>query len=105
LTIFAQAQNQLLLRLTNYADKFDLGMTPVTPYIKVDQLALQLWQLANPTITKQPQIIISETSLTGNQLYTQMMGNKIQWKGRDDGQIVEPVLPKDKSQYEIALEA
>ncbi|TNV84803.1 hypothetical protein FGO68_gene7787 [Halteria grandinella] len=105
LTIFAQAQNQLLLRLTNYADKFDLGAIPATPYVKVDSLAQQLWQLANPGAAKMPQIIISETSLTGNQLYSQMVSKKVKWIGRDDKQIVEPVLPKDKSQYEIALEA
>lgn len=66
LTIFAQAQNQLLLRLTNYADKFDLGENPTTPYIKVDQLALSLYTLANPQSQSVPLITISETSLTGN---------------------------------------
>ena len=71
LTIFAQAQDQLLLRLTNYADKFDLGPNPDTPYVKVDQLALALYQSANPQAAA-PQVIISETSLTGNQLYSQM---------------------------------
>lgn len=34
-----------------------------------------------------------------------MVSKKVKWIGRDDKQIVEPVLPKDKSQYEIALEA
>ena len=70
LNIFAQAQNQLLIRLTNYADKFDLGANPPTPYVKVDQLALTLWQRANPTVVGTPSITISETSITGNQLYS-----------------------------------
>ena len=104
LNIFAQNQNQLLLRFTNYADKFDLGANPTTPYIKVDQLVQTLYQLANPTSQTPPQVIISETSITGNQLYSQMAANKIQWLGRDDDFIVAPNLPADKSQYEIALE-
>jgi len=66
LTIFAQAQNQLLLRLTNYADKFDLGENPTTPYIEVDKLALSLYTLANPQKQSTHMITISETSLTGN---------------------------------------
>ena len=66
LTVFAQAQNQVLLRLTNYADKFDLGMNPPTSYIKIDQLALSLFTLANPGSQSIPLISISETSLTGN---------------------------------------
>jgi hypothetical protein len=75
------------------------------PYIKVDQLSLSLWQLANPGQKNNPYVTISETSITGNQLYSQMTANKVQWKGRDDKYIVDPILPKDKSQYEIALEA
>jgi hypothetical protein len=35
-TIFGQAQNQLLIRLTNYADKFDLGENYTIPYVKID---------------------------------------------------------------------
>lgn len=61
--------------------------------------------MANPGATKQPQIILSETTLTGNQLYSQFAAKKVQWKTRDDGNVAEPVLPKDKSQYQIALEA
>lgn len=90
--------------MTNYADKFDLGATPTTPYVKIDVLAKQLWQQANPSVAGNPQIIISETTLTGNQLYSSMAAKRVQWKGRDDNTIVPPVLPADRSQYEIALE-
>lgn len=34
-----------------------------------------------------------------------MTNTKIKWLGVDDDFIVEPFLPKDKSLYEIALEA
>ena len=33
-----------------------------------------------------------------------MAAKKVKWIGKDDAYIVEPVLPVDKSQYEIALE-
>jgi hypothetical protein len=50
-------------------------------------------------------MLISEVTITGNQLYSQMTNTKIKWLGVDDDFIVEPFLPKDKSLYEIALEA
>lgn len=34
-----------------------------------------------------------------------MVTKKTHWIGRDDKTIVMPSLPKDRSQYEIALEA
>lgn len=103
ITIFPQAQNQLLIRLVNYADKFDT-QAGETPYPNIRSIAVALYQLANPGAAA-PKVDITETSLTGNQPYSTMQGKKIQWKGVDDGKITPPVLPADKSQDEIALEA
>jgi hypothetical protein len=103
LTIFAQAQNLLLVRLTNYADKFD-NATADVPYVNINQLAQALWLSANPG-SMVPNIDITETSLSGNQPYSNMQMNKIPWKGVDDDVIVPPVLPQDKSKDVIALEA
>ena len=101
LTIFPQAQNQILLRLANYADKFDAQ--GATPYTNIRTIATALYLTANPG-AQAPKIDITETSLTGNQPYSVMQGNKIQWKGVDDAKINPPNLPQDKSQDEIALE-
>jgi len=67
LTILAQAQNLILLRLTNYADKFD-NATADVPYVNLNGLAQALWQSANPG-SMVPNIDMTETSLTGNQPY------------------------------------
>ena len=67
-------------------------------------MANGLYQVANGG--KLPlKVDITETSLSGNQAYTTMQANKIQWKGVDDAKINPPDLPQDKSQEEIALEA
>ena len=102
ISIFPQAQNLLLIRLVNYADKFD--PQGATPFVNINSLATGLYQVANGG--KLPmKIDITETSLSGNQAYTTMQANKIQWKGVDDAKINPPNLPQDKSQDEIALEA
>ncbi len=88
--LFAQSKNQLLIRLTNYADKFDGDQE--TPYVNITAVALALYQLANPLLSA-PKVDITETSLTGNQPYSSMQGSKIPWKGVDDASIVEPTLP------------
>ena len=108
LVILPMGENSLIVRLTNLADKFDLTVqsekdTPI-PYIHIDLLAQKLYQLANKGVAPL-QVSISETSLTGNQLFNQMKQGKTQWKGADDDTIVEPDLPKDRSLYEISLEA
>jgi hypothetical protein len=94
ITIFPQAQNQLLIRLVNYADKFDT-QPGETPYPDIKAIAVALYQLANPG-AQAPKVDITETSLTGNQPYSTMQGKKIQWKGVDDGKITPPVLPVDR---------
>ena len=83
ITIFPQAQNQLLIRLVNYADKFDT-QTGETPFPNIRTIAVALYQFANPG-AQAPKVDITETSLTGNQPYSTMQGKKILWKGVDDG--------------------
>ena len=103
INIIGKAQNLLLVRLTNYADKFDNATGGVTPYVNIRSVATALYQLANPG-SNVPQIQITETSISGNQPYQTMTMNKIQWKGIDDGIINPPVLPQDQSPDVIALE-
>ena len=50
-------------------------------------------------------MLITETALTGNQLYSQMRDSKTKWVGVDDMFVEEPDMPKDKSVHEVALEA
>lgn len=45
--LISNSQNSLIVRLANLADKFDLGDSPVTPFIKINDLADQLYKLAN----------------------------------------------------------
>ncbi len=102
--VFPQAKNSLLVRIENIADIFD-GAQPV-PYVRLDTLASYLYNLSNvANSTKPTQTIITETSLTGNQLISQVYAGKTQWVGVDDEFIDPPTQPQDKSQYEIALEA
>lgn len=44
LNIVGQAQNLLLVRLTNYADKFDNATGGVTPYVNIRSIATALYQ-------------------------------------------------------------
>jgi hypothetical protein len=37
------SEYSIVLRLSNIADKFDLGSNPTTQYVKIDDLALQLY--------------------------------------------------------------
>ena len=104
LNIVGQAQNLLLVRLTNYADKFDNATGGPVPYVNIRSIATALYQSANPG-AQVPLISIIETSITGNQPYSTMTYNKINWKGIDDGQINPPILPQDQSADVIALEA
>lgn len=66
-----------MLRLENIADKFDLTNDAEVPYIKIDELAKSLYQFVNGGQAVTLYTIISETSLTANQLYNQMEANKI----------------------------
>ena len=83
LNIVGQAQNLLLVRLTNYADKYDNSTGGVVPYVNIRSIASALYQYANPG-AQVPAIAIIETSITGNQPYSTMTLNKIPWKGVDD---------------------
>lgn len=98
------AQNQILIRMTNLADKFDIGQNAPTPYVNIQSLASLLYQKANNGQTPS-QVLISETTLTANQLFNQMQSTKLMWRGVDDDTINEPILPLDQSFQVISLEA
>ncbi|CDW90125.1 glycosyl hydrolases family 38 protein [Stylonychia lemnae] len=104
--IFPMSRSSVILRLENIADKFDLAQnqSQKVPYLQIDEMAKTIFRLANNG-EEVSQVIISETSLLGTELYSYMQSDKIQWKGVDDDFIKQPVQPSDISTYNIALEA
>ncbi len=48
---------------------------------------------------------IEETSLSGNQLYSQMAGEKTKWTGADDDFLDMTPFKKDRSDSVVRLEA
>jgi hypothetical protein len=68
-------------------------------------LAKDFWFKANGQGVQLSRINIQETQLTGVQSQADMKKNRYQWKGLDDGQVIEPTLPKDLPNNVVALSA
>jgi hypothetical protein len=102
-------RNLLLVRLENIADLFDYpsGSTldDTLTYFDLNQLARNLYQYANGNSYQLKAINIKEMQLTGITSQSDTYKSKYQWKGEDDGQVTEPVLPKDKPFNVVALSA
>lgn len=101
-------RNMLFVRFENMGDKFDAknGGTDTsnsTYYVKVQDFAKNLYTYVNGAGAKLNNINVWETSLTGNQKYSDMVKSKTKWVGEDDGKIQPPKLPSDKPNLEIAL--
>ena len=75
-----------------------------TVYVQVRQLAKDIYEAVNGVESKLNSINIIETTLTGNQEYSAMKKKKINWIGEDDATITEPEYPKDKPNFEVALQ-
>jgi hypothetical protein len=108
-TSYPMDRNVLMVRIENIGDLFDYpkGATlqDTVAYVDLTALAKDFWYKANGQGTQLSRINIQETQLTGITSQTDMKKNRYQWKGVDDGQVVEPVLPKDLPNNVIALSA
>lgn len=105
--LFPMSRNNILVRVENIGDNFD---TPAssnrTFYVKLKDYAAALYQHVNSgkNAVLLNHINVNEMSLTGNQPYSDMLANKIHWRGADDATVpAEPVWPQDRGQFEIAL--
>lgn len=107
LQLFPIAKNAIHMRIENIFDTFDVHPPKAathTIYVQVKKLAEDLYKAVNGDDAKFNNINIIETTLTGNQEYSAMKKNKIQWIGADDATIKEPEYPKDKANFEVALQ-
>ena len=101
-------RNLILVRVANIGDLFDYPanstLTDTVAYVDLNALAKNFYSQANGN-TQISSINIIETQMTGITSQGDMKQAKYQWKGVDDGQVVEPVLPKDLPNNIIALSA
>jgi len=84
--MFPVKRNTLFIRFENIADNLDYWnytQNDTTVYIKVREFAQSLFEHVNHGVNLQ-YINIVETSLTGNQAYSDMKANKVHWYGVDD---------------------
>ena len=97
------------MRLAHIGDLFDYPanstLTDTVAYVDLNALAKDFYNKANGPSYKLSSINIQETQLTGISSQSDFIKNKYQWKGEDDGQVVEPTLPKDLPNNVISLSA
>lgn len=100
-------RNVIHMRIENIFDIFDVH-PPKAPnhtlYVQIPKFAEELYKYVNGNDAKLHTINIIETSLTGNQQYSEMKKQKIKWIGEDDKKIKEPEYPKDRPDFEVALQ-
>lgn len=105
--LFPLDRNIIHMRLENIFDNFDVH-SPKQPnhtiYIQVRKFAEDLYKYVNGEQAQLNNINILETTLTGNQPYSTWKKNRINWVGKDDATIVEPEYPKDRPDFEVALQ-
>ena len=95
------------MRLENIADLIDFsgGLEQSNIFVRVKDLALQLYKAVNGPDSEVMNINISEKSLTGNMDITQMNKRKVLLRGEDDEMVGEVNLPKDRPNFEVSLTA
>jgi len=108
-TSYPMDRNLLMVRIENVGDLFDYPknstLQDTVAYVDLSALAKDFWYKANGQSTQLSRINIEEMQLTGVQNQADMKKKRYQWKGVDDGQVVEPTLPKDLPNNVIALSA
>jgi len=104
ISTFPLQRNQILLRVANINDHFDLQSLNTTIYFNVKDYATALWNSVNGNNNFTLNYVnIVETSLSANQPYTDMLANKVQWFGEADGR-VGPQYPSDRANWEAAFQ-
>jgi len=79
--LYPMGANQILMRIENLADLFDGELQ--YQQVNVHQLAKEIFMIANNNEFN-VKMMISETTLTANQLYSDMAHNRLKWKTVDD---------------------
>lgn len=72
------------MRIENIADVFDSAGEVIYQKVNVEQLAIELFNIANSGSPFEVRVLIEETSLTANQSYAEMKENRLKWKTVDD---------------------
>jgi len=72
------------MRIENIADVFDSDGEVIYQQVNVEQLAINLFEVANPNAGYQPTLNIQEMALTANQSYEEMSQRRLKWKTVDD---------------------
>lgn len=101
---FPLKRNNILLRLENVADNFDSNVAGSLLYFKIKDYAANLYSSQNGNRSTLSYINVVETSLTANQPYSEMLAHKVKWYGADDANVTEPAWPKDRADFEVALQ-
>jgi lysosomal alpha-mannosidase len=103
--IFPYSPHVFLVRFENIGDKFDKfdGKADATYYVDVVKFASMLYKHVNGADAEWNNLNIRETTLSGNQQYSSMKAEKIQWRGEDDDTIKPPTMPEDKPDFVVAL--
>jgi hypothetical protein len=98
-----------MVRVSNIADLFDYPvnttLADTVAYVDLNALAKSFYSQANGQSYQLSGINIQETQLTGVATQADLKKTRYQWKGVDDGQVVEPVLPKDLPNNIVAVSA
>lgn len=84
LELYATGKNSLLMRIENIADTFDSAGEVIYSTVNVQQIATDLFTIANDGTDHQFTTEIEETSLTANQSYETMSNGRLKWKTVDD---------------------
>lgn len=96
LELFTLGKNSIMMRVENIGDIFNSKGKVTFQKVDIDHLAAGLFKVVNGYAIASSQIQIEETSLTGNQLYDEMVKNKIQWSTVDDARAETSLKPEEK---------
>jgi hypothetical protein len=96
------------VRFENIGDNIDatngnVDQTNASLYVNVRKFAEYIYTYENGPDAELNNINIKETSLSGNQGYSEMKNNKLKWVGVDDAKLNPPPFPKDNPNFDIAL--
>ena len=79
------------MRIENIGDTFDSDGQVIYQSVNVQQIARDLFTIANNGAVYHFTIEIVETSLTANQTYEEMSNGRLKWKTVDDVPSPQPV--------------
>jgi len=100
--LFPNGKNKVILRVENIGDKLD--HSEQTAFVKIHDFAQSLWANLNEEFHILGAVNIEETTLSGNQRYSEAKAKKTKFVTEDDGtRTAPPEYPNDRANFEIAL--